>query len=317
MRGVVALVLIGCAHPAVRTPEHDLDRDDAPGAVAAGATARALDLLAAPSVVATASSPVRAEPTASAARIGIIGRDAHAKAIDARPASEGCDRRWIAIAPRGWVCEANLAASTDPPTAATPVPLDDATAPELGAYGGVRDTAGSTTAATTPRRHRHPADGGMIVHETGVVEVRGLRFVVASDGSLFDPRSVGALTPSSFHGTPVDGALHVGWTRRGADVRATPAGRIASTLTAHAQVAIAESRAGSSGSRTASGSPAPICASRRSRPRPRAPAITTAGSTSTSASSGCWSRTRAFARSTRRSCPRGDPTTPRRWPTRA
>ncbi len=237
MRCLLALV-VACTHPAPRAVERDLDVVAPTNG--SGSDAPEPDLLAAPSVAVIANVPVRAEPTAASARIGILGKDARTRAVAARPANEGCDKRWINIAPRGWVCESNLVASTDPPTPASPVPLDDTTAPELGRYGSVRDGWVYDSRDDAEADVGHPVDGGMIVRETGTAEIGGGRFVVASDGSLIASRSVGTLTPSSFHGTPVDGELRVGWAYRAATVHATPDGAAVATLPMHAQVAVGE-----------------------------------------------------------------------------
>jgi lipoprotein-anchoring transpeptidase ErfK/SrfK len=120
------------------------------------------------------------------------------------------------------------------------VSLDDTAAPELGRYGSVRDGWVYDSLDDAEADVGHPVDGGMIVRETGTAVIGGARFVVASDGSLIASRSVGTLTPSSFHGTPVDGELHVGWAYRATTVRATPDGAAVATLPMHAQVAVGD-----------------------------------------------------------------------------
>lgn len=204
-----------------------------------------IDLLDAPSVRFTANAPVRAEASAASARIGIVGVDGRAKAVEAKPPIDGCPKRWIRIEPRGWVCESNLVASTEPPSAAVRVPLDDDTQPELVGYGSVRVSAAwiYDDVADADANGGHAPPGAMQVRAVGEHRVRGLRFLKLGDGSLIEPHAVAPSSPSQFHGTVVDGKLDVGWTRRVAAVYTKPDGKVTRTLAARSLVAIKE-RAG-------------------------------------------------------------------------
>ena len=101
--------------------ERDLDRDELrhpEPALAAppGLTSPAADdLLAARSVGFTVATPVRAEPSSASARIGIIGADARATALQLKSPGDGCAVRWIKVAPRGWVCASNAVATSGLP----------------------------------------------------------------------------------------------------------------------------------------------------------------------------------------------------------
>ena len=53
---------------------------------------------------------VRLEPAAEAKRLGTVAQDTRVGYRSAR-LGPGCDRRWIEIEPRGWVCESNLEAT--------------------------------------------------------------------------------------------------------------------------------------------------------------------------------------------------------------
>ena len=242
----VFVCLVACARPvAVPNLERDLDlesRRPADAGVVDGAT---VDLLDAPSVRFTSNAPVRADASAASARIGIVGRDGRAKAVEAKPPSEGCPKRWIRIEPRGWVCEVNLVASTEPPTTATPVGLDDDTQPALVGYGSVRGHSGAwiyDDVADADANGGHAPPGAMQVRAIGEQRIRGLRYLQLGDGSLIEPHAVAPSSPSSFHGTVVEGGkLEVAWTRRAAGVSAKPGSRATRTLPARVQVAIRES----------------------------------------------------------------------------
>jgi len=85
---------------------------------------------------------LRKQPSSTADKVGVIARDARARAEHAAPAGHGCATRWIEIAPRGWACEAALAPSAEEPTPPRAASLDDddpgdqPTVP--GVYGVVR-----------------------------------------------------------------------------------------------------------------------------------------------------------------------------------
>ena len=57
------------------------------------------------------SVSVRMEPAAEAKRLGTVAQDTRVGYRSAR-LGPGCERRWIEIEPRGWVCESNLEATT-------------------------------------------------------------------------------------------------------------------------------------------------------------------------------------------------------------
>lgn len=236
------LCLVACTRP-VPNLERDLDLESRRPADAAVVEGSTLDLLDAPSVRFTSNSPVRAEASAASARIGIVGRDGRAKAVEAKPPMDGCPKRWIRIEPRGWVCESNLVAATEPPTASARVELDDDTQPALVGYGSVRVASAWVydNVADVDANGGHPPPGAMQVRAVGEQRVRGLRYLLLGDGSLIEPHAVAPSSPSSFHGTVVrDGKLDVAWTRRAAGVSAKPGGRVTRTLPARSQVAIRE-----------------------------------------------------------------------------
>lgn len=244
--GASFVCLVACARPvAAPSAERDLDVR-VPVADAGVVDGAVVDLLAAPSVRFTANAPVRAEASAASARIGIVGRDARAKAVEAKPPIDGCSVRWIRIEPRGWVCEANLVASSEPPTTAVRVGLDDETQPELVGYGSVR--VGSAwiyaDAADAEANGGYPPFGAMQVRAVGEKRIRGIRYAELGDGSLIEPHAIAPSSPSPFRGvTVLAGKLDMAWTRRAIGVFAKPGGRAIRTLPVRSQVTIRETSA--------------------------------------------------------------------------
>lgn len=236
------VVLAACAHPAApATAERDLDVEAQPARAVSDAN---VDVLGAPAVKLTANAPVRAEASAASARIGIIGRDARARVVQIKPPNEGCPKRWLQIAPRGWVCESNVVVATEPPTEAARVPLDDTREPELGRYGTVHGASAwiFDDAADAEANLGHAPEGAMKVRIAGEKIVRGVRYAELGDGSLIEPWALAPISPSSFRGVVLDGALDVAWTRRAAPVRVAPkrAAKVTRTLPMRWQVAVRE-----------------------------------------------------------------------------
>ena len=232
MRTLLALWLIGCAGSYPKpTVEAELDvapfsapqpaklavraAAPIPAAPAPVSAARAVDAPSAAdlhSVRFTTNTAVRAEPSATATRIGVIGKGARARATAALPPGDGCPKRWIAIAPRGWACEASLEPSPDEPTAPSTVSLHAEDEPELGAYGAVR---GKDTQVYANRDDVRAGAGHAIgtasVRMLGVTVIDGTRYWVTA-GGLIEERAIAQMSPSRFHGVPVDdGRLHVAW----------------------------------------------------------------------------------------------------------
>lgn len=173
------------------------------------------------SVRATANSAVHAEPSASSTRIGVIGKGARAQVRRATPPGAGCAKRWIAIAPRGWVCELSLEPSPDEATAATAVSLHDDAEPELGVYGVVRaSTAVFANRGEIAAGQGHELDSAASVRMLGRIAVGGVRYWVTASG-LIAERAIGQMSPSTFHGAPIDdGILRVVWAHHAHEPRA-------------------------------------------------------------------------------------------------
>lgn len=240
----VLICLVACTRP-VASPsvEHDLDLEKR-RPVDHGVDNAAIELLAAPSVRFTANAPVRADASALSARIGIVGRDGRAKAVETRPPIDGCPKRWIRIEPRGWVCETNLVASTEPPSTVDRVALDDDTQPALVGYGSVRVASAwiYDDVADADANGGHAPLGAMQVRAIGEQRIRGVRYLELADGSLIEPRAVAPSSPSSFHGRAiVDGKLDVAWTRGATAIAASPGAKASRVVPARSQVSIRDS----------------------------------------------------------------------------
>ncbi|MBX3160674.1 MAG: L,D-transpeptidase family protein [Deltaproteobacteria bacterium] len=220
------VIVTGCT-AAQRTAifERDMDFDDRGPAGVGEEVAKSSEdkadkaddpVLGARSVTFTADVPVRAEPSAASARIGVVGRDARARPLRAKPPGGGCERRWIEIAPRGWVCESNLGPTSDAPSEGAPVALDDATAPELGKYGRVHGSAWVFDGREDLEAERGRAiDVSTTVRSTGVVGYRGARYWTTSNDAYIQTKWITPFVPSDFHGVPIrDGELRVAWAHK-------------------------------------------------------------------------------------------------------
>src|SRR5688572_1285709 len=96
------------------------------------------------------NAPLYAAPSTLAEKVGVIRKEARAGVRGAAPAGDGCAQRWIELAPRGWACEAMLAASPEEPSAARRIaltdPFDDDRPLVPGTYGTVRKRGGAVHA---------------------------------------------------------------------------------------------------------------------------------------------------------------------------
>jgi len=117
------------------------------------------------------SAPVRLAPGRDAERIGTVAQDTRVAWSKAARAP-GCQKSWVEIAPRGWVCADVLRASDKAPTGVELPRLDsDELVP--GVYGKVTDAGAPTWRLVTPAdeararreqrrhhkgRHRHKHD---------------------------------------------------------------------------------------------------------------------------------------------------------------
>lgn len=198
----------------------------------------------------TANTAVRATPSGTATRIGVIGKDARAAATAAVPAGDGCAKRWIAIAPRGWACETALVPSADEPTAAAPSSLRDDAAPELGVYGAVHgpDAQVYASGAAVAAGEGRAVGGASSVRMLGLTAVAGARYWVTALG-LIAESSIWPMAPSAFHGEPLEGGvLAIAWAHakdkpRGPVVlRAAPSAKAAVTgeVSARSHVTVRE-----------------------------------------------------------------------------
>jgi L,D-transpeptidase catalytic domain len=170
---------------------------------------------------------VRKEPNSDAAILGIITKGTHAGVIDAVAAGSECGR-WIAIAPRGWVCENAVEPSEAAPTPATEATFDDdGQVPNLGVYGLVRGAnatayaSGSDVLADAGRA----LAGSNTVRAVGVAVVDGRRFWRTTQGQLIDEASIVQLSPSRWKGVAIaDPKAMPAWVRLGKPIKtyATP-----------------------------------------------------------------------------------------------
>lgn len=192
---------------------------------------------------------LRSEPSIDADPIGVVARDVRAGVQGEAPAGDGCQRRWIHIAPRGWACEQALEPSDEAPTPSKIASLaSDASPPRVGVYGTVR---GKQPVVFPSRADAAAGENGRVltgsntVRAAGTVTIDGRRYWRTSKGDLIDAASIRQMSPSGFRGVAlVAGAPLPAWvrsrvsSRESVKTRATPTrhGRTVRTLTARAVV---------------------------------------------------------------------------------
>lgn len=186
----------------------------APAPVAPPAPAPSWDAIAAElfgegmrSVELRATSVVRKEADADSDKVGVIRKGTRSPVRSAAESGHGCTSRWIELAPRGWICEAAIAASREAATAAEEVSLTDEQAdlpmPLPGEYGIVRgkDTLAYATAKDAGAgENGHALVGSHTVRKTAAIKLEGKQFWATNEGDVIDASSIAVLGPSRFKG---------------------------------------------------------------------------------------------------------------------
>lgn len=146
---------------------------------------------------------VRGAPHADAELIGVVRHDTHALPIDVAPSGDGCARRWLAIAPRGWVCETAIEPSPALPTA----PRDDGDGDAAtGVYGLVRREARAFASADDAEAGTGRAlVGANSVRAIGRVAIGDRHYWRTSQGELIDEAAIVQVAPSKFRGVELAG----------------------------------------------------------------------------------------------------------------
>lgn len=183
-----------------------------------------------------------------AAVLGIISKGTRAGVVDAIAGGDDCKDRWIAIAPRGWVCETFVEPSEAAPTPAITASFDDDDlTPIHGVYGLVRGANATAYANSSDVS----ADGGRVlagsntVRAVGTATIDGRRFWRTAQGELIDEASIVQLSPSRFKGVAVSDTLPA-WVRSHRDsgtpitTYAAPHGAANGTLAPRTVVSILE-----------------------------------------------------------------------------
>ncbi|HEU5055158.1 MAG TPA: L,D-transpeptidase [Kofleriaceae bacterium] len=117
-RGLVLCLLAACSSSSEKPAPRRIDSARPPaGARAPQAAIAVPELPAYPPHVRSLrlrrSVSLRMEPAGESKRLGTVAQDTRVGYRGAR-VGPGCERRWIEIEPRGWVCETNLEATTRP-----------------------------------------------------------------------------------------------------------------------------------------------------------------------------------------------------------
>jgi len=154
-------------------------------------------------------------PRADAERLGVIKKKARA-AVKNEVAGDASCARWIEIEPKGWTCASSVVASTEPPTTATPIALDD---DDRDRPAVIRATYGVVRRGTTAFANRNDATGRVLegsntVRAAGATTIDGKRYWLTSKGDLIDASQIIQISPSSFKGVAIaEGAAMPGWIR--------------------------------------------------------------------------------------------------------
>ena len=147
------------------------------------------------------SVSVRLEPRQRGGKLlGVIESDTRVAWREAAT-GPGCPR-WIAIAPRGWICDRNLAPTSKPPTDDL-WPAVPAGALMPGVYGHVQADGAKTYKSAAAVRADKPARvlaGEVSVKQVALVDVDGKPFWRTQSGELIDAAQIEVYAPSRFHG---------------------------------------------------------------------------------------------------------------------
>ena len=197
------------------------------------------------------NAEVRSEPRLDATKLGQVRSGTRSAIVRAQPGDGDC-ARWIAIAPRGWVCEDVLEPSEQPPSVTETVALDSVPADDRalvpGVYGVVRgaDVQAYSTKDDVAEGNGRVLDGPHSVRLVGGATVDGVRYYRTSQGDLIEATSIAHFSPSKFKGVVItDPDAMPAWVRRHDKPRdpilvRDAAGKITGKVAARAVVTIAE-----------------------------------------------------------------------------
>jgi hypothetical protein len=144
------------------------------------------------------SISVRLEPSGEAKRLGTVAQDTRVGFNRAR-LGPGCDRRWIEIEPRGWVCESNLEATRKPIIG---VELPKLEIGELvpGAYGKLAKQARILTWKEGALVGERTLAGAATVRRYGEAIIRGANHWRIGTDEYVQAKLVTPHDPSTWHG---------------------------------------------------------------------------------------------------------------------
>jgi hypothetical protein len=152
----------------------------------------------------TRTVPVRLEAGDDAKRIGTIGIDTRVR-WKRTAKGKGCNKAWVEIEPRGWVCGDSVAPSTKPPFGRE-VPLLDRGTVVPGEYGRITGPNAVTYTFAKPDKKKKPAD---TKKKTGPVTSPSEVDPPKEDVKLVELQPVlGTLTIRIYEELTVDGKLY-------------------------------------------------------------------------------------------------------------
>ncbi len=199
----------------------------------------------------TNTTTVRKQPRSDADRIGVVSKDTRAGVVDEAPAGAGCASRWIAIAPRGWICETAIEPSEEQPTPAKAIAFTDETTDVItGVYGFVYGANVQAFASTADIEagEGQTLSGANSVRAAGTVTVDGRRFWMTTEGMLIDESSIMRASPSTFKGVAITDGMPA-WVRghdahKPVAIHDAPGGSVIGTLAARTVVTVLEESSG-------------------------------------------------------------------------
>ena len=144
------------------------------------------------------SVSVRLEPAGEAKRLGTVAQDTRVGYRSAR-LGPGCERRWIEIEPRGWVCETNLEATTKQ-TIGVELPKLELGERVPGAYGKLAKAAKILTMKDGKLVGERTLAGAATVKRYGEAVIRGAPHWNIGQDQYVAARLITPHEPSAWHG---------------------------------------------------------------------------------------------------------------------
>ena len=198
------------------------------------------------------STVVFARPRTDATKLGVIKKKTRVEVTGTAELATSECRRWLEIAPRGWICETGTSPTLEPATTAAPSSLaqledDGELAPIRATYGIVRrGTIAFSSREDVASGGGRALEGSNTVRARGSTTIDGTRYWITTSGDLIDATRVYSVRPSQFKGAAITDDTMPAWIRGRRDpykpvaTYAQPGGRKTGEIAARAQVTVRE-----------------------------------------------------------------------------